>query len=126
MLRAEECSEQRMLHTSELQLSAPQLCSHRKGRFGFACTFQKHCSLLIQTWKKLPKANGALSLGVGGQSGVGVSPHLAGSDLLTWAKPSFAEFARFILAESADVMLQDAEVGRLCPNHSHQERGNCP
>lgn len=79
MLRAEERSEQRMLHTSELQLSAPQLCSHRKGRFGFACTFQKHCSLLIQTWKKLPKANGALSLGVGGQSGVSVTPHLAGS-----------------------------------------------
>lgn len=76
-----------MLHTSELQLSASLLCSHRKSRLGFACTFQKHCSPLIQSWEKflegplchVPKANGVLPLGIGGQWGVSVCPHLAGS-----------------------------------------------
>lgn len=55
------CSEQRMLHTSELQLSASQLCSHRKSRLGFVCTFQKHCSPLIQTWEKLLEGPSATS-----------------------------------------------------------------
>lgn len=71
-----------MLHTSELQLSAPQ---EEQARFclHFPETLQPINSdlekLLEGPLCHLPKAADALSLGVGGQPGVGVSPHLAGS-----------------------------------------------